>query len=86
MGKTTLLRKLMEKGQRSEERNIFIKRLRPNNQGGSLSTVGISLRDWIYRRTTAVYNDIKQITFRTWDFGGQVGGALCGRGMNVGGA
>ena len=79
----------MEKGQRSEERNIFIKRLRPNNQGGSLSTVGISLRDWIYRRTAGVYNDIRQITFRTWDFGGQVGGACvwagheCGRDISV---
>ena len=69
-GKTTLLRRLMERGQQTEDRSLFSRR---HNSGHTqLTTVGISLRDWVYRRSSNVIADIRTITYRTWDFAGQV--------------
>lgn len=69
-GKTTLLERLMERGQQTENRSLFSRRHRSSRT--QLTTVGISLRDWVYRRTSNAIADIRTITYRTWDFAGQV--------------
>ena len=69
-GKTTLLKRLMERGQQTEDRSLFSRR--HDSRRTQLTTVGISLRDWVYRRTGNLIADIRTITYRTWDFAGQV--------------
>ena len=69
-GKTTLLKHLMERGQQTENRSLFSRR--HDSSRTQLTTVGISLRDWVYKRTSNIIADIKTITYRTWDFAGQV--------------
>ena len=69
-GKTTLLKRLMEHGQQTEDRSLFSRR--HDSRRTQLTTVGISLRDWVYRRTGNAIEDIRTITYRTWDFAGQV--------------
>jgi len=44
------------------------------NRGVTISTVGVDLNDWVYepKRTTKQQQSFGPVTFRTWDFGGQV--------------
>ena len=76
-GKTTLLKKISEKGQRGREDNVFLSRMNPESRAFSknLATVGIVVSDWTY--TKKIHSDqtqtgLRNITFMTWDFGGQV--------------
>ncbi|XP_019849257.1 PREDICTED: leucine-rich repeat serine/threonine-protein kinase 1-like [Amphimedon queenslandica] len=75
-GKTTLLRKISEKGQSGIQENLFLTRMSSDAKKfqKDLSTVGIVVSDWTY--TTKHHSDqtqtgLRNITFMTWDFGGQ---------------
>ena len=73
-GKTTLLRRVSEKGQRGIQQNAFLNRM-PNEFQQNLSTVGIVVSDWTYTKkvkTDQTQTGLRNITFMTWDFGGQV--------------
>ena len=75
-GKTTLLKKISEKGQRGREDNVFLSRMNTDSRANkNLSTVGIVVSDWTYTkkvRSDQTQTGLRNITFMTWDFGGQV--------------
>ena len=62
-GKTTLLLQLTKKGKMIHQRAVQVQR-----NGQPLSTVGVELGQWEYSPKKSLSN----ITFMTWDFGGQV--------------
>ena len=78
-GKTTLLKRISEKGQRGLQENWGSTRMGTDNRGRrldqNLSTVGIVVSDWTYTKKLKeghTQTGLKNITFMTWDFGGQV--------------
>ena len=78
-GKTTLLRRISERGQRGLQENWVLSRMsaEAKQYQKDLSTVGIVVSDWTYTKrllTEHTKTQLRNITFMTWDFGGQVGG------------
>ena len=74
-GKTTLLEKISDKGQRGLQENWALTRMLGREGKGreKLSTVGIVVSDWTYyKKVKESHTSLKSITFMTWDFGGQV--------------
>lgn len=76
-GKTTLLKKISEKGQIGRQDNVFISRMNPESRAATknLATVGIVVSDWTYTKkiqSDQTQTGLRNITFMTWDFGGQV--------------
>ena len=77
-GKTTLLRRISERGQRGLQENWVLSRMsaEAKQYQKDLSTVGIVVSDWTYTKklqTEQTKTQLRNITFMTWDFGGQVG-------------
>lgn len=75
MGKTSLLEKISERGQRGVQENWALNRImaREGVNKEKLSTVGIVVSDWTYyKKVHESQTALKSITFMTWDFGGQV--------------
>ena len=75
MGKTSLLEKISERGQRGHQENWALTRMmaREGVNKEKLSTVGIVVSDWTYyKKVHESQTALKSITFMTWDFGGQV--------------
>ena len=72
-GKTTLLQRISEKGQRGIQENWALSRMIGDDRSKmDLSTVGIVVSDWTYyKKVKESQTSLKSITFMTWDFGGQ---------------
>jgi len=73
-GKTTLLNKITEKGITSTMPRWGEEQL-PSKKGDAPVTVGIAVSNWTYVSRNAARGKVKRITFKTWDFAGQV--SLC---------
>ena len=70
-GKTTLLNRITGKSKRNSRFRWWGERTqRPKSINDTPVTVGIAVNNW----TCKSYHDtrVKQITFKTWDFAGQV--------------
>jgi len=74
-GKTTLLNKITEKGITSTMPRWGERQQTPQKNGDTPVTVGIAVSNWTYGSRYAAKGKVKRITFKTWDFAGQV--SLC---------
>jgi len=71
-GKTTLLNKITEKGLTSSSLKWDKRKQRPKAGEDTPVTVGIAVSNWTYMSRHVTKGRVKQITFKTWDFAGQV--------------
>ena len=71
-GKTTLLNKITEKGWTSSTPRWGEREQRPKAGGDTPVTVGIAVSNWTYMSRHYSKGRVKRITFKTWDFAGQV--------------
>lgn len=71
-GKTTLLNKITEKGLTSCIPRWGEREQRPKAGGDTPVTVGIAVSNWTYSGHNTPRGRVKRITFKTWDFAGQV--------------
>lgn len=71
-GKTTLLNKITEKGLTSSSLRWGEREQRPKAGGDTPVTVGIAVSNWTYMSRHITKGRVKRITFKTWDFAGQV--------------
>ena len=71
-GKTTLLNKITEKGWTSSMPRWGEREQRPKAGGDTPVTVGIAVSNWTYMSRHASKGRVRRITFKTWDFAGQV--------------
>jgi len=71
-GKTTLLNKITEKGITSTMPRWGEQQKSPQKSGDAPVTVGIAVSNWTYGSKHGSKGKVKRITFKTWDFAGQV--------------
>ena len=76
-GKTTLLNKITEKGWTSTTPRWGEREQKPKAGGDTPVTVGIAVSNWTYMGRHAQRGRVKRITFKTWDFAGQVNECAC---------
>ena len=76
-GKTTLLNKITEKGWTSAMPRWGEREQRPKAGGDTPVTVGIAVSNWTYMSRHAMKGRVRRITFKTWDFAGQVSVCVC---------
>ena len=76
-GKTTLLNKITEKGLTNVMPRWGEREQRPKAGGDTPVTVGIAVNNWTYTGRHAAKGRVKRITFKTWDFAGQVCVCVC---------
>lgn len=70
--------KLMVVGREERGKTTLLRRLRQEATDKDLDrTEGIDIHDWIYPTgwKKKVFSTVEPVTFLTWDFAGQVGGA-----------